>query len=100
MKRPSKKLTEEPKKKQKNPLENITTDLNTEAWCMVIRPNNGITHMILIVLAVQIVPFILQANLIMKLEPKKRRRKKLPTLGTNLQQRILALIINQGGLNI
>ena len=51
MKRPSKKLTKEPKKKQKNPLENITTDPNMEAWSMVILPNNGIARMILIVLA-------------------------------------------------
>ena len=62
--------------------------------------HNGIARMILIVLVVQIPHFILLANLIMKLEPEKRRRKKLPTLGTNLQQKILRLIINQGGLNI
>jgi len=48
-------------------------------------PHNGIAHMILIVLAVQIVPFILQADLTMNLEPRKKRRKKLLTIGTNLK---------------
>ena len=45
----------------------------------------GIAHMMLIVVPVQIVPFILQVNLIMNLEPRKKRRKKILTIGTNLK---------------